>query len=131
MMSFEIPFEKIRAAIQQYLAFEPNPLAHTIRLEFKGSIYEEMPFGDMLEDEEGLKRMAKNFLDQDIEYTAEPLSEGKGVILHFETDEDYQKMYNFIDGILNGDLLQELLAKVMKSMFSALNDESSEFNNTT
>ena len=85
----------------------------------------------MLEDEEGLKRMAKNFMDQDIEYTAEPLPEGKGVILHFETDEDYQKMYSFIDGIVNGNLIQELMAKVMQTMFSAMDNDNSEFDNTT
>ncbi|MFX1319088.1 MAG: hypothetical protein ACFE9D_04540 [Promethearchaeota archaeon] len=130
-MGFEIPFDKIRAAIQQYLAFKADPTTRTITLEFKGSIYEEMPFGDMLEDEEGLKRMAKNFMDQDIEYTAEPLPEGKGVILHFETDEDYQKMYSFIDGIVNGELLQELMAKIMQSMFSVMDDDRSEFDNTT
>ena len=130
-MGFEIPFDKIRDAIQQYLEFKADSTARTITLEFKGSIYEEMPFGDMLEDEEGLKRMAKNFMDQDIEYTAEPLPEGKGVILHFETDEDYQKMYSFIDGIVNGNLIQELMAKVMQSMFSAIDNDSSEFDNTT
>ncbi len=130
-MGFEIPFDKIRDAIQQYLAFKADSTTRTITLEFKGSIYEEMPFGDMLEDEEGLKRMAKNLMDQDIEYTAEPLPEGKGVILHFETDEDYQKMYNFIDGIVNGNLIQELMAKVMQSMFSAIDNDSSEFDNTT
>jgi hypothetical protein len=85
----------------------------------------------MLEDEEGLRRMAKNFMDEDIEYTAEPLPEGKGVLLRFETAEDYQKMYNFIDGIVNGDLLQELMAKVMKSVFSAMDDDNSEFDNIT
>ncbi|MFX1509971.1 MAG: hypothetical protein ACFFBR_06665 [Promethearchaeota archaeon] len=130
-MGFEIPLDKIREAIQAHLAFSSDPTTRTITLEFKGTIYEEMPFGDMLEDEEGLKRMAKNFMDEEIKYTAEPLPEGKGVILHFQTDEDFQKMYNFIDGIINGDLLQELMTKVMQSMFSAMDDDSSEFDNTT
>jgi hypothetical protein len=130
-MSFEIPFDRIREAIQQYLSFEANPEARTIKLEFKGSIYEEMPFGDMLEDEEGLRRMAKNFMDEEINYTAEPLPEGKGVILYFETDDDFRKMHSFIDGIVNGELLQELMTKVMKSMFSAMDDDRSEFDNTT
>jgi len=130
-MGFEFPFDKIQATIREHLAFEADPIARTIKLEFKGSIYEEMPFNDMLEDEEGLKRMAKNFLDEDIEYTAEPLPEGKGVILYFDSDEDYQKMYKFIDGIVNGDLIQDIMEKIMKSMFSALGDKDSEFNNTT
>ncbi|MFX1576725.1 MAG: hypothetical protein ACFFCF_06090 [Promethearchaeota archaeon] len=130
-MGFEIPFEKIQAAIKQYLSFEADPITRTIRLEFRGTIYEEMPFGDMLEDEEGLKRMAKNIMDEDIQYTAEPLPEGKGVLLHFETEDEYQKMYDFIDGIVNGDLLQELMKKVLQSMFSAMDDDSSEFDNTT
>lgn len=130
-MGFEIPLDKIREAIQAHLAFSSDPTTRTITLEFKGTIYEEMPFGDMLEDEEGLKRMAKNFMGEEIKYTAEPLPEGKGVILHFESDEEFQKMYNFIDGIINGDLLQELMTKVMQSMFSAMDDDSSEFDNTT
>jgi len=130
-MGFEIPFDKIRAAIQQYLTFEADPATRTIKLEFTGSIYQEIPFGDMLEDEDGLKRMAKNFLDEDIEYRAELLPEGKGVLLRFDTEEDYQKMHKFVDGIVNGDLLQELITKAMKSMFSAMDDDSSEFDNTT
>jgi hypothetical protein len=130
-MSFEIPLDKIREAIQAHLAFSADPAARTITLEFKGTIYDEMPFGDMLEDEEGLKRMAKNFMDEEIHYTVESLPEGKGAILHFETDEDFQKMHNFIDGIVNGELLQELMRKVMQSMFSAMDDDSSEFDNTT
>ncbi len=130
-MSIELPFDQIRETIKQHLVFTPDPNARTIKLEFKGSIYEEMPFGDMLEDEEGLKRMAKNFMDEDIEYTAESLSEGKGVLLHFQSTDEYQKMYNFIDGILNGDLLQEIMAKIMKSMFSAMDEDRSDFDNTT
>ncbi|MFX1564355.1 MAG: hypothetical protein ACFFCH_00025 [Promethearchaeota archaeon] len=130
-MGFEIPLDRIREAIQSHLAFSSDPTARTITLEFKGSIYEEMPFGDMLEDEEGLRRMAKNFMDEEIHYTAEPLSEGKGVILRFETVEDFQKMHNFIDGIVNGDLLQELITKVVQSMFSAMDDDKSEFDNST
>ncbi len=130
-MGIELPFDQIRETIKQHLAFSPDPDARTITLEFKGTIYEEMPFGDMFEDEEGLKRMAKNFLDEEIEYTAEPLPEGKGVILHFNSDEEYQKMFKFIDGIINGDLLQDIMAKIMQSMFSAMKDDSSEFDNTT
>ena len=129
-MGFELPFDKIQAAIQEHLLFEADPAARTIKLEFKGSIYEEMPLGDMLEDEEGLKRMAKSFMDEDIDYTAEPLPDGKGVILSFGSDEEYQKMYNFIDGIVNGELLKDIMEKIMKSMFAAFG-ESSEFENTT
>ena len=130
-MGMELPFDQIREAIKQHLAFSPDPAARTITLEFKGTIYQEMPFGDMLEDEEGLKRMAKNFMDEEIVYTAEPLPEGKGVILHFESDEEYQKMFKFLDGIINGDLLEEIMTKLMKSMFSAMEDDFSEFDNTT
>ncbi len=129
-MGFEIPFDKIKAAIQEHLAFEADSVSRTIKLEFKGSIYEEMPFGDMLQDEEGLKRMAKSFLDEDIQYTAEPLPEGTGVLLKFDSDEEYQKMYNFIDGIVYGELLKELLEKIMKSMFAVF-DNHSDFENTT
>ena len=129
-MGFELPFDKIQAAIKEHLLFEADPTARTIKLEFKGSIYEEMPLGDMLEDEEGLKRMAKSFMDEDIDYTAEPLPDGKGVILSFESDEEYQKMYNFIDGIVNGELLKDIMEKIMKSMFAAFGDNS-EFENTT
>lgn len=130
-MGFELPFEKIQAAIQEHLEIEANPTTRTIKLEFKGTIYEEIPFGDILEDEEGLQRMAKNFMDEEINYTTKPLPDGKGVILHFETDEDYQKMFDFLNGIVYGDLLKDLMEKVMKSMFSAFGDDSSEFENTT
>ena len=85
----------------------------------------------MLEDEEGLRRMAKNFMDEEIHYTAEPLSEGKGVILHFDSEDEYQKMFKFIDGIINGDLLEDIMTKIMKAMFSAMGDNHSEFDNTT
>jgi len=84
----------------------------------------------MLEDEEGLKRMSKNLLDEEINYTSEPLPDGKGVLLHFETDEDFKKMREFIDGIVYGDLLRDLMEKIMKSMFAAF-DNQSEFDNTT
>lgn len=130
-MGFEIPFDKIQAAIQEYLSFQSDAETKSIKLEFKGSIYEEIPFGDMLENEEGLKRMARNFLDEDIEYTVEPLPEGKGVMLRFETDEDFQKMHDFINGLIHGDLLKELVQKIMKSMFAAFGEGSSEFDNTT
>ncbi|MFW9831898.1 MAG: hypothetical protein ACFFD8_08985 [Candidatus Thorarchaeota archaeon] len=130
-MSFELPFEKIQSAIQEHLNMEADPVVRTIKLEFKGSIYEDIPFGDMLEDEEGLKRMAKNFMDEDIEYTANPLTEGKGVMLQFKTDEDYQKMYDFLTGIIYGDLLKELMEKIMKSMFDAFDSNRSQFDNST
>lgn len=130
-MGFELPFDQIQAAIQEHLNIEADTSAKTIKLEFKGSTYEEIPFMDMLEDKEGLKRMSKTFLDEEIKYTAEPIPEGKGVILHFETDEDFQKMQEFIDGIVHGDLLKELVEKFMKSMFEAFGDDRTEFNNTT
>ena len=129
-MSFELPFDKIQAAIQENLDIEVDETARTIKLEFTGSIYEEIPFQDMLEDEEGLKRMSKNLLDEEINYTSEPLPDGKGVLLHFETDEDFKKMREFIDGIVYGDLLKDLIEKIMKSMFAAF-DNQSEFDKTT
>jgi len=129
-MSFELPFDKIQAAIQENLEIEVDETARTIKLEFKGSIYEEIPFQDMLEDEEGLKRMSKNLLDEEINYTSEPLPDGKGVVLHFKTDEDFKKMREFINGIVYGDLLKDLIEKIMKSMFAAFDDRS-QFDNTT
>jgi hypothetical protein len=129
-MSFELPFDKIQAAIQENLDIEVDEAARTIKLEFKGNIYEEIPFQDMLEDEEGLKRMSKNLLDEEINYTSEPLPDGKGALLHFETEEDFKKMREFINGIVYGDLLKDLMEKIMKSMFAAFDDRS-EFDNTT
>ena len=130
-MDFDIPFEKVKAALKENLSIDADPTARTIKLQFKGTLYQDMPFMDMLDDEEGLKRMARNFIDEDITYTAEQLPEGQGVLLQFDTDEAYQKMYDFLDGLVNGDLLKDLIAKVVQSMFSAMNDESSEFDNTT
>jgi hypothetical protein len=129
-MSFEMPFDKIQAAIQENLDIEVDEATRTIKLEFKGTIYEEIPFQDMLEDEEGLKRMSKNFLDEEINYTSEPLPDGKGVILHFETEEDFNKMREFINGLVYGDLLKEMMEKILKSMFSAF-DDGTNFQNTT
>ena len=130
-MDFDIPFERVKAALKENLSIDADPTARTIKLQFKGTLYQDMPFMDMLDDEEGLKRMARNFIDEDITYTAEQLPEGQGVLLQFDTDEAYQKMYDFLDGLVNGDLLKDLIAKVVQSMFSAMNDESSEFDNTT
>ncbi|MDO8055397.1 MAG: hypothetical protein Q6361_00910 [Candidatus Hermodarchaeota archaeon] len=130
-MDFDVPFEKVKAALQKNLLIVANAEARTIRLEFKGTLYQDMPFMDILDDEEGLKRMARNFIDEDITYTAEPLPEGQGILLRFDTYEAYLKMYDFLDGLVNGDLLKELISQVMKSMFSAMDDDGSEFDNTT
>jgi hypothetical protein len=131
VLDFDVPFEKVKSALQENLSIEADKTARTIKLEFKGTLYQDMPFMDMLDDEEGLKRMARNFIDEEISYTAEPLSEGQGVLLRFDTDEAFQKMHDFLDGLVNGDLLKELIAKVMQSMFSVMDDDSSEFDNTT
>ncbi|MFX0168371.1 MAG: hypothetical protein ACFE89_03340 [Candidatus Hodarchaeota archaeon] len=130
-MGFDIPFDRVKAALQEHLVISADAAARTIKLEFKGTVYEDMPFMDMLDDEEGLKRMARNFIGEEIAYTTEPLPDGQGVLLHFETDRAYQKMYEFLDGLVNGNLLKELIEKVVKSMFSAINDDRSEFDNTT
>jgi hypothetical protein len=130
-MDYDIPFEKVKAALQENLAIDTDPIARTIKLQFKGTLYQDMPFMDMLDDEEGLKRMARNFMDEDITYTAEQLPEGQGILLRFDTDEAYQKMYEFLNGLVNGDLLKELIEKVMQSMFSAMDEDRSEFDNTT
>jgi hypothetical protein len=130
-VDFDIPFEKVKAALQENLSIDADPTARIIKLQFKGTLYQDMPFMDMLDDEEGLKRMARNFIDEDIAYTAEPLTEGQGVLLRFDTDDAYQKMYDFLDGLVNGNLLKELLVKVMQSMFSVMDDNGSEFDNTT
>lgn len=130
-MDFDVPFEKVKAALQENLSIVADATALTIKLQFKGSLYQDMPFMDMLDDEEGLKRMARNFIDEEITYVAEPLPEGQGVLLRFDTFEAYQKMYDFLNGLVNGDLLKELITKVMQSMFSVMDDDGSEFENTT
>lgn len=130
-MDFDVPFEKVKAALQENLSIVADAEARTIKIEFKGTLYQDMPFMDIFDDEEGLKRMARNFIDEDITYTAEPLSVGQGILLRFDTYEAYLKMYNFLDGLVNGDLLKELINQVMKSMFSAMDDDGSEFDNTT
>jgi len=91
-MDFDVPFEKVKAALQDNLSIVADATALTIKLQFKGSFYQDMPFMDMLDDEEGLKRMARNFIDEEITYTAEPLPEGQGVMLRFDTFEAYQKI---------------------------------------
>ena len=100
-LGFDIPFDRVKAALQEHLSIDANATARTIKLVFKGTVYEDMPFMDMLDDEEGLKRMARNFMDEEIAYTVEPLPDGQGVVLHFETDDAYQKMYEFIDRLVS------------------------------
>ena len=131
-MGFDLPIDEIQKKLQENIDLEADESTRTIQIIFKGDIYQDIPLKDMLEDEQGLGRMSQIFLDEKIEYKTEMLPDGNGVRLIFDSDESFQKMQEFIDGLLYGELLKEVVEKMMKSLFSAFGtDNRSEFNNYT
>jgi hypothetical protein len=118
-MSFDIDWNEIQSLLRDRLDVKVNSGKRVITVTMKG----EMPAGFSIKEALGggdsLKPMAKVMTGKDIDFTAEPLPDGKSVELRFQDDESFKTMQEFLHDLINGDLLKELVEKLMKTMFSA------------
>ena len=118
----DLPWDEIRSKIQENIKLEADSSARTIKILITGEMPEGTPIQDMMQGDANLKQLSGLFLGEEIEFAAEALEDGKGMLLRFEDDKGFKKMHEFLDGLFYGDILKELMTKIMEVMFEAFGE---------
>jgi len=118
-MSFDIDWNEIQSQLRDRLELKANPAKRIIKVTMKGEMPEGFSLKDALGGGESLKPMVKVMTGEDVDFTAEPLPDGKSVELRFKDEKSFKTMQEFLHGLVYGDLLKGLVEKLMKIMFEA------------
>lgn len=118
-MSIDIDWDGIQSQLRDKLDVKVNSAKRTIKVIMKGDMPEGFSLKDALGGGESLKPMVKIATGEDIDFTAEPLPDGKSVELRFKDDKSLKKMQDFLHGLIRGDLLKKVVENLMKVMFEA------------
>lgn len=126
----EIDWDEIREKLRSSISLVADASQLTLKIEAKTEeTPKEIPVDRIIESGDQLKELASQFLGHPVEFTAEPLEGGRGILLRFQDEETLQEMHKFMEDLLFGDILKQLVEMIMKALAEALGgggEESSE-----
>lgn len=118
-MSFDMDWNGIQSELRDKLDVKVSAAKRTIKVTMKGELPAGFSIKDALGGGESLKPMVKMMTGEDVDFTAEALPDGKSVELRFKDEKSLKKMEGFLHDLIHGNLLKELVQKMMKIMFDA------------